>query len=176
MEGYSKLSEKRVDDLYIKIEKMDLPKQQIRKLQNIIPSYSKLTKIKSNNLDRFNHKYNQSKSCVLCNERRTIEHCHILKRSFFKNNGRLGRDFRDFEWHPLNIVNLCRNHHYALDHYILSKTKIRKIIRNRLRLRKKYIKDLKYEVNRLGMKIEQIEKAEKRIIKYVKNELVKISK
>ncbi len=105
----------------------------------------------------FYEKYNQNKECLICKNKR-VQDCHILKRSFFKNQKRLRVHYKLFRNHFGNLVSLCPNHHDVLDKTKdLSQGKINKIIRHNKKLVSKMTRDIDREINNL-------EKARKRLV------------
>jgi hypothetical protein len=58
---------------------------------------------------------NRQKSCQVCGYDKHVEYCHIKAISSFPSDATLG-DIND----PSNIAILCRNHHWELDHGVLT--------------------------------------------------------
>ena len=97
----------------------------------------------------FFQKYKIKKICLLCKEKR-IQDCHILKRSFFKNQKRLRRPYKLFRNHFSNLVSLCPNHHDILDKTDkLCQGKINKIISFNKKIVSKMSRDIDRELKNL---------------------------
>lgn len=97
----------------------------------------------------FFNKYKLKEECLFCKNKR-IQDCHILKRSFFKNQKRQRKHYKLFKNHFSNLILLCPNHHDLLDKTDrLSKGKINKIISYNKRLVSKMNKDLDKEIKNL---------------------------
>jgi len=99
--------------------------------------------------DLFFKKYKFKKECLLCKNKR-IQDCHILKRSFFRNQKRLKKHYKLFKNHFSNLFPLCPNHHDLLDKTeSLSNGKINKIISYNKKLVHRMNKDLDQEIQNL---------------------------
>ena len=65
------------------------------------------------------------RSCEICGEQRMTQRCHILSR-------KLDRALKNYVingilYQELNILYLCPNHHWALDHNLLTPSELEKI-------------------------------------------------
>jgi len=97
----------------------------------------------------FYKKYKQKKECLICKNKR-VQECHILKRSFFKNQKRLRVHYKLFRNHFGNLVLLCPNHHDILDKTNeLSQGKINKIVLYNKRIVNKMSKDIDRELKNI---------------------------
>ena len=104
----------------------------------------------------FYEKYNQKKECLICKNKR-VQDCHILKRSFFKNQKRLRVHYKLFRNHFTNLILLCPNHHDVLDKTRdLSQGKINKIIRHNKKLVSKMTRDIDREIDSLEKAIKKL--------------------
>jgi len=111
----------------------------------------------------FYEKYNEKKECLICKNKR-VQDCHILKRSFFKNQKRLRVHYKLFRNHFGNLTPLCPNHHDILDKTSdLSQGKINKIARHNKKLVNKMSKDIDRELKNLNRGREMLKKLQSSI-------------
>jgi len=119
----------------------------------------------------FFQKYKIKQKCLLCESKRTQD-CHILKRSFFKNQKKLRKHFKLFRNHFANLVPLCPNHHDFLDKTNnLPQGKINKIVSYNKRLVGKMNKDLDRELKNLKKAEVLLNILKKRVYKVIKKEV-----
>ena len=121
----------------------------------------------------FYNRYNQKKECLICKNKR-VQDCHLLKRSFFKNQKRLRVHYKLFRNHFGNLVSLCPNHHDLLDKTNnLSQGNINKIIKYNKRLVGKMNKDIDREIKNIESEQARLIILQVRISNLISNEINK---